>query len=54
MILLDDHLYELYERGLVGEQDVLFKAKRPNELMEKINQLKAQRAAETEAAASGS
>ena len=52
MILLDDHLYELYERGLVGEQDVLFKAKRPNELIEKINQLKAQRAAAQEAAAS--
>ena len=46
MILLDDHLFQIFERGLITEQDALFKANKPSELTEKINQLKVQRAAE--------
>ncbi len=53
MILLDDHLFQLYERGLVTEQDALFKASKPNELMDKINQLKALRAREEAASSRG-
>jgi len=46
MVLLDDYLFQLYERGVVSEEEALFKATKPNELMEKINGLKAQWAAE--------
>jgi len=38
MVLLDDHLYELYQRGLVTMEDAIFKAKKPAELEAKIRQ----------------
>jgi twitching motility protein PilT len=36
MVLLDDHLYELYQRGLISMEDAIFKAKKPAELEAKI------------------
>jgi twitching motility protein PilT len=36
MILLDDSLFNLWRQGLVDEQEVLFKARKPNELRERI------------------
>lgn len=38
MVLLDDHLYELYQRGLVTMEDAIFKAKKPAELEAKIRE----------------
>ncbi|MHC4712823.1 MAG: type IV pilus twitching motility protein PilT [Planctomycetota bacterium] len=38
MVLLDDHLYELYQRGLITMEDAIFKAKKPAELEAKIRQ----------------
>jgi twitching motility protein PilT len=38
MVLLDDHLYELYQRGLITMEDAIFKAKKPAELEAKIRE----------------
>jgi len=37
MILLDDHLFELYTRGLITAEDALMKSRKPSELQEKIS-----------------
>jgi twitching motility protein PilT len=36
MILLDDSLFNLWRQGLVEEEEVLFKARKPNDLRERI------------------
>ena len=36
MILLDDCLFNLWRQGLVEEDEVLYKARKPNELRERI------------------
>lgn len=38
MVLLDTHLFELYERGVVTAEDALLKARKPRELEQKIKQ----------------
>ncbi len=38
MCLLDDHLYELYQRGLIKMEDAIFKAKKPADLEIKIRE----------------
>jgi len=42
MVLLDDYLFELYQKGVVTAEAALAKASKPNELQEKINKLQAQ------------
>ena len=36
MILLDDSLFNLWKQGLVEEEEVLYKARKVNELKERI------------------
>lgn len=36
MVLLDDYLFELYERGIVSAEEALLKARKPAELQQKI------------------
>lgn len=43
MELLDTHLFELYERGIVKGEDALLKARKPRELEQKIKQFEASR-----------
>jgi len=38
MVLLDDYLYELYERGIVNAEEALLKARKPGDLQAKIEQ----------------
>jgi len=38
MVLLDDYLYELYERGIVAAEEALLKARKPVELQQKMEQ----------------
>ncbi len=38
MTLLDDHLFELYQRGLVSMEEAIFKAKKPADLEAKIRE----------------
>ncbi len=53
MVLLDDHLMQLVQRGEVTEEDALFKARKPRELQEKLQEWRAQQAlAESKRAAS--
>ena len=40
MQLLDDHMYKLWERGLVEEDDILIKANSPDELRTKLARAK--------------
>ena len=42
MILLDDYLFELYTKGIISAEEALGKARKGNELQEKINRLQAQ------------
>jgi twitching motility protein PilT len=37
MQLLDDHLWSLYERGLIGADEMIDKSKDPGELTEKVH-----------------
>ncbi|MFH0963656.1 MAG: type IV pilus twitching motility protein PilT [Planctomycetota bacterium] len=37
MILLDEHLFQLYQRGIVSAEEALFKAKKYKDLQEKID-----------------
>jgi len=53
MVLLDDYLYELYERGIVGAEEVLLKARKPVELQQKIESRLSGAAAAAKPAASG-
>jgi len=43
MVLLDMHMFELYEQGIVTAQDALLKARKPRELEQKIRQYEASR-----------
>ncbi len=38
MVLLDTHLFELYERGVITAEEALLKARKPRELEQKIKQ----------------
>jgi twitching motility protein PilT len=38
MVLLDDHLYELYQRGLISMEEAIFKSKKPADLEAKIRE----------------
>jgi twitching motility protein PilT len=40
MILLDDNLFNLWRQGLVEESEVIFKSRKPNELIERIENAK--------------
>ena len=40
MILLDDSLFNLWRQGLVDEEEVLFKARKVNDLRERIENAK--------------
>ena len=42
MVLLDDYLYELFAKGLVTAEDAMAKARKGNELRDKINRFQAQ------------
>jgi len=41
MMLLDTHMFELYEQGIVTAEDALLKARKPRELEQKIRQYEA-------------
>ena len=41
MMLLDTHMFELYERGVITAEDALLKARKPRELEQKIRQYEA-------------
>ncbi|HUW55700.1 MAG TPA: type IV pilus twitching motility protein PilT [Planctomycetota bacterium] len=43
MVLLDMHMFELYERGIVTAEDALLKARKPRELEQKIRQFETSR-----------
>jgi len=40
MQLMDDHLWSLYKSGLIDEEEMIDKSRRPNDLAEKLNQEK--------------
>jgi twitching motility protein PilT len=40
MILLDDSLFNLWKQGLVEEEEVLYKSRKPNDLRERIENAK--------------
>ena len=40
MILLDDSLFNLWKQGLVEEQEVLYKARKVNDLKDRIENAK--------------
>ena len=40
MILLDDNLFKLWRQGLVEEEEVMFKSRKPNDLRERIENAK--------------
>ena len=40
MILLDDSLFNLWKQGLVEENEVMFKSRKPNDLRERIENAK--------------
>jgi twitching motility protein PilT len=40
MILLDDSLFNLWRQGLVEEEEVLFKSRKPNDLRQRIENAK--------------
>lgn len=40
MILMDDSLYNLWRQGLVDEHEIIFKARKPNELRQRIENAK--------------
>jgi len=40
MQLMDDHLWYLYKSGLIDEEEMIDKCRRPNDMAEKLNQEK--------------
>ncbi len=44
MVLLDDHLFEIYKQGLITEEDAVFKARKTRDFQEKLQEWKAQQA----------
>ena len=41
MCLLDEHLFALYQKGLISAEDAIFKARKPDELRQKIQEFDA-------------
>jgi twitching motility protein PilT len=46
MTLLDDHLFSLYQEGTVTAEEALYKARKPDELRQKISDFDAQNLSE--------
>jgi twitching motility protein PilT len=40
MILLDDNLFNLWRQGLVEEEEVMFKSRKPHDMRERIENAK--------------
>ena len=53
MVLLDDHLFELYQQGLITVDDVLYKARKPMELKQKIDEWDVSHARQVETSRAG-
>jgi twitching motility protein PilT len=53
MVLLDDHLLQLYQDGLVTLDDALYKARKPMELKQKIDEWDAAHARQAQASRAG-
>jgi len=54
MVLLDDHLFGLYQQGLVTGDDALYKSRKPMELKQKIDEWDAVQTRKTEVSRAGS
>jgi len=53
MVLLDDHLFDLYQQDLVTADDALYKARKPMELKQKLDEWDATHARQVETSRAG-